>query len=512
MDRRSFVRFGVQIAGGMAVIPLLPGCGGGDDETANIGSDGRATAEGDLAPGSYSAASGSPIYGGITASPILALVQAAPENSWVRVNLNGVSTTWPDPDYVPVYAGGNPGTTTAVIRCWSSFAWDPKRSRMILYGGGHANYDGNEVYVFEGNTRQWKLGFWPTDAVIYNAATAEKLTVDGPLNSPISAHTYDNSAYLEILDRYITFGGAGAHLGGPYAIHNDGPSRAAGPYTLDLTLAGQGMVGGLPGSNVKRGSSAGASLAGARAWAVRDYYKDHAAPNGALQYMTSHISCGTAYTQENGHDVIYMTARPGYHLLRIEFVDHDYRNDLISRVGVANNSPPDWDATVAFDPVKKVVLILGKSPSLFWGWDLSPGPVRSNFLVSSAGLTGPGANSWRTAFVQTHGIDFAPLNNQFVMWSEGGQVHGMLHGGGLLSANWVVDELRTNTGVAGVDRPKTRAELDAEPAGVYAKADNAVNGKWKWAPDINAFVALQHSYAGNVWIYKPKNWLAPTWL
>ncbi len=514
MKRRGFVKFAVQIAGGLATLPLLPGCGGGDDAdpTQRPALKRASGAASTLVGRTYSAATGQTIYGGRMANPLLQLVAAAPENTWLRVNLNGVSTTWPGPDYVPLYTNNGPGTTTAVIRCWSSFAWDPRRSRMVLYGGGHANYDGNEVYVFEGSTRSWKLGFWPSDVVIYDAVSNERLTIDGPLNSPVSSHTYDNSAYLEILDRYITFGGASAHLGGPYLIRNDGPSRSAGPYTLDLTLAGQGMVGGLPGSNVHRGTSANVNLPGAKAWAMRDYFKDHPDPNNVLQYMTSHISCGTAYTQENGHDVIYMTARPGYHLMRIEFVDHDYRNDLISRVGVATNSPPDWDATLALDPVKRVVLSLGYDRArLFWGWDIS-GALQTNFLVPQAGLTGPGAAAWVSGFVLQHGIDFDPINNQFVMWSEGGQVYGMHHGGGALSGNWYVQELRANVGTAGIDRPKTRDELDAEPVGAYVKSDTSVNGKWKWARDLNAFVGLQHSYAGNIWIYKPKNWTAPKWL
>lgn len=513
MKRRAFVRLGAQLAGGVVALPLLPGCGGGDPKTAASGELFRTTNEALAAQApaqrTYSAASGATIYGGLFSNPLLSMVAAAPENSWIQLNLNAVQTVWPGEDYKPIYTAQSTGSTTAVIRCWSSFSWDATRSRMILYGGGHANYDGNEVYVFNGSSRQWMLGFWPSDDKVYNESTAERVTVDGPLNSPVSAHTYDNTAYLEILDRYITFGGAAAHTGGPYAIHGDGPDRSAGPYMLDLTLAGQGLLGGLTGSNVHRGSTLNVNLSGANAWSVRDYYKDHADPAGALPFMTSHISCGTAYTQENGHDVIYMTTRPGYHLHRIEFVDSNYRNDIITRVGSATNNPPDWDATVALDPVKRIVLILGHdSARMFWGWDIS-GASMPNFLVPASGLTGPGAAAWIATFASQHGIEFDPVNNRFVMWSEGGQIFGIQHQGGSLSSNWYVEELRTNSGSAGVDRPKTRTELDAETSGVYSKSDFSVNGKWKWAKELNAFVGLQHTYNGNVWIYKPSNWVSP---
>jgi hypothetical protein len=84
-----------------------------------------------------------------------------------------------------------------------------------------------------------------------------------------------------------------------------------------------------------------------------------------------------------------------------------------------------------------------------------------------------------------------------------------VHNGGSLSSNWYVTEVRTNSGTAGVTRPKTRTELDAESFGVYSKSDTSVNGKWKWARELNAFVGLQHCYDGSVWVYKPQNWTAP---
>jgi len=498
------------LAGGAAALPLLHGCGGGDEVAstamqASRGKTGLMAAAGRV----YQTGSGGTIYGGRFSNSLLDLIAAAPANSWVQLNQNTLNSVWAPPDYVPIYVSG-PGDTTAVMRAWSGFGWDAKRSRLILYGGGHANYDGNEVYVFDAQTRRWSLGLYPTDVKEWDLTKAERITMDGPLRSPVSAHTYDNNGYLEVLDRFITFGGAAAHVGGAYQIHGDGPSRNAGPYTLDLSLAGRGMVGGLSDTNVKRGTSAGVSLAGAQAWSMRDYYKDHPDPNGVLRFLPEHISCGTAYTVENGHDVVYITSRPGLHLHRIEFVDSDYRNDLISRAGNAGNNPPQWDNTVALDPENRVILIMGDvlSGTHFWGWDIS-GPPKDNFLVKSGGLTGPGVTAWLAAFSNKHGLDYDSVNRRFVMWSEGGQVFAIKHLDGALNVNWYIEELRPNTGTAGVDRPKTRAELDAEPVGIYSKSDSATLGKWKWAKDLNAFVGLQHNYNGNVWVYKPSNWVRP---
>jgi hypothetical protein len=512
MRRRTFVSFGAQLAGSVAALPLLQACGGGD---AEFPGGQRLRASGAMAPPGarvYQAASGATVYGGRFANVLLELVAAAPANSWLQANLNDWWTVWVPEDFRPCRdkVNPNPGTPSSIIRAWSSFAWDPVRSRLVLYGGGHAIYDGNEVYVFDGNTRQWSLAYYPTDTVLFDAATSEYVTIDGPLNSPVSSHTFDNSDYLPRLGRFVTFGGAAAHKGGNYIVREGTTSRPSGPYTLDLAQAGLGMVGGVAGSNVKRRSTAGVNLPGANAWAVRDYYKDHPDPNGALPSMTQHQSSSTAYAEENGHDVLYLTTYGGFYLHRIEFVDADYRNDLISIVGLPPQQPMDAVATLAFDPVKRIALSLGQLVrSVFWGWDLS-GPPRAGFGVTTAGLTGSGVAAWLDAFKSMHGIDYDAVNRRFVLWSEGGQVFGLEHDGGALTGNWRIEELRPNSGAAGVDRPKTRAELEAETFGVYAKSDEGVNGKWKWASDLNAFVGLQHNYFGNVWIYKPDNWVPPS--
>lgn len=515
MRRRTFVSLGAQLAGSVVALPLLQACGGESEGRAEAPSGGRSRAKGAMAPAGsrvYHAASGATAYGGRFANALVDLVAAAPENSWIKVNLNDFWTVWPPEDFQPCRnkAEPNPGTPSSVIGKWSSFAWDAARSRLILYGGGHANYDGNEVYIFDGNTRQWSLAFYPTDVELFDAATSEYVTVDGTLHSPVSAHTYDNSDYLPKLDRFVTFGGGAAHRGGSFVVHDGAATRPSGPYTLDLTNAGLGMVGGVTGSNVKRYSSANVNLQGANAWAVRDYYKDHPDPDGAIPFLRGHVSSATAYAEENGHDVLYLTTYGGFYLHRIEFVDADYRNDLISLVGYPSQAPMDAVATMAFDPVKRIALSLGqKTRSHFWGWDVS-GPPVAGFGVTTAGLTGPGVAAWLDAFVSMHGIDYDPVNSRFTMWSEGGQVFSLSHGGGSLSSNWSIEELRQNSGTPGVDRPKTRAELDQEAFGAYQKADEGVNGKWKWASDLNAFVGLQHNYFGNVWIYKPGSWVAPS--
>src|SRR5574340_961361 len=101
----------------------------------------------------------------------------------------------------------------SIIRAWSGFGWDSQRSSLIIYGGGHANYAGNDVYIWNAGTQLWGRASLPSQ--VQPDANGKVFTVDGPMNSPISAHTYDNDLYLKVSDRYITFGGA-VWDSGPY--------------------------------------------------------------------------------------------------------------------------------------------------------------------------------------------------------------------------------------------------------------------------------------------------------
>src|SRR5215470_3874736 len=48
-----------------------------------------------------------------------------------------------------------PGNPSYIMRAWSGGAYDTKRDRFIIWGGGHGDYGGNEVYAFDVNTLSW---------------------------------------------------------------------------------------------------------------------------------------------------------------------------------------------------------------------------------------------------------------------------------------------------------------------------------------------------------------------
>ncbi len=283
--------------------------------------------------------------------------------------------------------------------------------------------------------------------------------------------------------------------------------RAAGAYTLDLTLAGQGYVGGTTGSNPKRGASAGVNLPGASAWQLRDYFLDH--PNTAVvSYLKSHTSGITAYRQENGHDVLYVETGPagaGLNLMRIEFVDHDYRNDILSMAGYAYSANPYWQGG-DLDSVSGVLMHLnGRGGNLMEGFNLNH--VGYNVQVPLSAANGPAAATV-TALVNGSTdmtMCFDEKRNRFVIWGRGGDLYAMRTPSNLaeITSNWYCETIVSDP----APRPKNNFELGSFGDG--SEKDSGAMGKWKRSKLLDVYVALQGCFSGDVWMFKPAGWTDP---
>lgn len=80
-----------------------------------------------------------------------------------------------------------------VIAAWGGAALDSARGRLIVWGGGHGDYRGNEVYAFDLHALTWARLWGPTpDDQIPSGGTHEQYD-DG---SPGSRHTYSGLTYL----------------------------------------------------------------------------------------------------------------------------------------------------------------------------------------------------------------------------------------------------------------------------------------------------------------------------
>jgi hypothetical protein len=95
------------------------------------------------------------------------------------------------------------GNCRYVIAAWNGGIADTKTNRLIVWGGGHADYAGNELYAFD-----------------LNSLRIERLDDPSPVNStgkcvetlsdgkPNSRHTYAALAFIAHANRMFSFGGS----------------------------------------------------------------------------------------------------------------------------------------------------------------------------------------------------------------------------------------------------------------------------------------------------------------
>jgi len=113
----------------------------------------------------------------------------------------------------------------AIMENWSGAAFDSLRDRLIVMGGGHAGYAGNEIIAFSLKTLKWERITDPTPFPVANT-----IKNAGPPPTPTSRHTYGGIEYIASSDKLFIFGGS---------VYNSG-SAVGGVWTFDLSAAAQG--------------------------------------------------------------------------------------------------------------------------------------------------------------------------------------------------------------------------------------------------------------------------------
>lgn len=248
------------------------------------------------------------------------LLAATPVGSWVNVSTgSNWSTTWPLPRYT--------GDLGSIVYAWGSMAWDSDRGQFVLWGGGHANYAGNEVYTFSGANGQWARGSLPS---AYQPGTSW-IVGNG---APQSSHTYDNSLYLPLSQRVVTFGGAAWNSGGNF----DSAAGREGPWLWDPAKADPNRVGGQDFTGLDP------AALGSNAWQSR-----RGSITGTLPQ--TFVESATGYRAEGGKDVVYIAADIGAsgfpRLYRYEF--NLGGNDVVQQVGVMGAGQTTYQGTAALD-------------------------------------------------------------------------------------------------------------------------------------------------------------------
>lgn len=414
-------------------------------------------------------------------SHLRGLLAATPVGSWVNVSTGSTwSTTWPLPRYT-----GDPGS---IVHAWGSMAWDSDRGQFILWGGGHANYAGNEVYSFRGANGQWARGSLPS---AYQSGTSW-IVGNG---APQSSHTYDNSLYLPISQRYVTFGGAAWNSGSNF----DSAAGREGPWLWNPALADPNRVGGQDFTGLN-----GAAL-GSSAWTSR-----RGSITGTLP--PTFVEAATGYRAEGGRDVVYIAADTGASgfpsLYRYEF--NLGGNDVVQRVGVMGVGQFAYQGTATIDTQREWfvrTLWTGSASNDLAVWDLSlnnptsPGenpsfavrlqrPDGSPFNIAAP--TGAGSDA---------GITFEQASGHYFLF-QGATLNEIIPGAnpdGTPSSVWTVIE-RTCSGAA-----------------CPSSVGQGVHGHFVALPELGA-LALMAGYHSttqdvDIWLYhaaavpEPGTWL-----
>lgn len=102
---------------------------------------------------------------------------------------------------------GNTGCR-AVIGAWNGGIADTKRNRLIIWGGGHSDYFGNEVYGLDLKTLTISRLNDPSQ--VTNVMSCRESYSDG---RPTARHTYNGLAYLSDQDRMFVYGGSKSACG-----------------------------------------------------------------------------------------------------------------------------------------------------------------------------------------------------------------------------------------------------------------------------------------------------------
>jgi len=251
-----------------------------------------------------------------------------------------------------------------VEAAWSGAAMDQKRQRLIIFGGGHADYFGNELYSVNLASSPVTLTRLDNPTVPTNYGDASISPVI-PLSCtnfsncfPNSRHSYGGLSYLENTDQMLVFGG--------------GAAGNAGGYTIDTWLLDMGTL---------------------------TWHQEHGTgvPNFSDVPMTAYdVNTGRTYMVNSGGNFF------GY---------YNYSGD--SWVTLNNNASVQIYESAVVDSTNKLFVAIGGG-DIYW-FDISGNdPTYAQHTITSA--------SGCSAIIglSYSGVAYDEVGKQIVIWPNGG--------------------------------------------------------------------------------------------
>ena len=203
---------------------------------------------------SYAIASGEVLSGGRFRLPAWRRALTPLQIALVGTNTLAEVNPESDPAVNPNYPANAPwrgvGSQSNVVTAWNGAVWDEVNKRLCPFGGGHADYAGNEFYAWNGWTDQGAFsrlsnptGSIGNTGVLNDGQESSGVYFDG---QPRSFHTYNNFA---VRNGVLWFFG-----GSPYYAGN-GASRPffwnGSSWTMDADLSAGAAYGGVAYDSVR---------------------------------------------------------------------------------------------------------------------------------------------------------------------------------------------------------------------------------------------------------------------
>ncbi len=347
-----------------------------------------------------------------------------------------------------------------IINSWNGGAYDTKRDRLIIWGGGHNDYPGNGIYTFDMNTLSWEMTRAPsTQSLFTDWQDGDAVHSDG---SPVSRHTYDYLEYLPPpIDRFFSAGG-GALWQGSFVDDNT--------YLFDFT-SGQWEISQDDMPNPDVGSITGYDPIARKVW----YHGGISTPN----YLTAYDAMSRTW-EIHGNATLEM-----------------YGNGFVSYL---------W--TGAIDPVRRKFIAIGNvgntpkplPKGAVQVWDIDREGYSLFRLMITTGAT-------EILEARNPGIVYDPASDRIIAWN--GTTREVIPTDRRLDPEPYIDPadiyiLDMDTAVWTRVSPAPGNTVTPTPA-----TRNGTYGRFRYVPSKNVFV-LVNSVDENVYVYRLSNKPAKT--
>ena len=343
---------------------------------------------------------------------------------------------------------------------WSGGAADDVHQRLIVWGGGHSDYAGNEVSVLNlKGTPAWERFLPPTMPIPYigDAKNWEGLKPyfvrphDGgkyqPGSSPASRHTYNGLQYVPSQNKLYSFGGSLANVG---YLSNE-------VWTLDMETKTWTMLG-------------------------PPYSKSPTFPT-------------TAYNPNNHHIVMHDK----------DWTLWDYDPDNNKWKVMANGIHVDDGTTAAIDPVHNLFVVVGAGGSP-GGTSYPSTPASRTLQVFST--SGSSMQTWKDS-----GCDLIYRNGGLAWDSKLGLMVGYPGGGDqVYLLNTSSKDMTTPFGTVPSHKcldvaiskkasPAKGVDYPSDPEGTGHQANLGIFGRFAYFPSLDVFVVV-NSKDADAWILR----------